>query len=633
MNNFSGQTLGHYHLIEKLGEGGMAVVYKAFDTHLECYVAVKVIRTDLLPPATLETALKRFEREAKAVAQLTHPNIVKVMEYGEQDGVPYLAMAYLSGGTLKDIVGRPIPYQEAAHLLAPIARALQYAHSRKIIHRDVKPSNILITESGEPMLTDFGIAKILDLQEGLTLTGTGVGLGTPEYMAPEQWTGSVSPSVDVYSLGVVFYELVTGRKPYTADTPAAVLIKTTNDPLPKPSIFLPGLPEKVEQVIYKAMAKKTGDRFESMRDLEIALEQLRVGSLFDAKPGTTHSPSDTSITMDTRSTKGESHADPHRQPRRIDRTNPIEKKRPHTKKAWLVTGLGSFLILGVFIVLSFMNHWFTTAIQPTTTPTVLQVPNVLVPSAETPKVTSTTYVSPDSNIISPIDGMELVFVPAGDFLMGSTEEIGYANEHPQHTVYLDGYWIDKTEVTNGMYAKCVEDSICTAPSSKTSLTHESYFGNPTFNLYPVINVSWDQASNYCQWAGRALPTEAQWEKAARGVEGRIYPWGNTILNQSMANYWTRDTVQVANYPEGASPYGVLDMAGNVWEWVADWYGENYYTESPRENPTGPITGDYHVVKGGSFYHNETYIRSALRSLYLSTTSQPYIGFRCAQPVN
>ncbi|MEW5941247.1 MAG: serine/threonine-protein kinase, partial [Chloroflexota bacterium] len=187
MPTLTGQSLGRYHILEQLGEGGMATVYKAYDTRLEADVAVKVIRTENLAPTLVEAALKRFEREAKALARLTHPNIVKVTDYGEHEGKPFLVMEYLPGGTLKARLGQPIPWQEAARILLPIARALDFAHRQNMIHRDVKPSNILVTSDGEPMLTDFGVAKILDLQGALTLTGTGMGIGTPEYMAPEQW--------------------------------------------------------------------------------------------------------------------------------------------------------------------------------------------------------------------------------------------------------------------------------------------------------------------------------------------------------------------------------------------------------------------------------------------------------------
>ena len=225
MSNIIGQSLGRYHILEQLGEGGMATVYKAYDTRLETDVAVKVIRTENILPSTLDRSLKRFEREAKALARLTHPNIVKVTDYGEYEDKPYLVMPYLPGGTLKQKLGKPIPWQEAARLLLPIARALDFAHRQNMIHRDVKPSNILITADGEPMLTDFGIAKILDLEETADLTGTGMGIGTPEYMAPEQWTGKTSNQSDQYALGVVLYEMLTGCKLYSADTPAAILLK------------------------------------------------------------------------------------------------------------------------------------------------------------------------------------------------------------------------------------------------------------------------------------------------------------------------------------------------------------------------------------------------------------------------
>jgi eukaryotic-like serine/threonine-protein kinase len=160
MKDLTGQSIGRYHIIEKLGEGGMAIVYKAYDTHLECEVAVKVIRTDQLAPSVLERALKRFEREAKAVAKLNHPNIVKVSDYGEFDGSPYLVMTYLSGGTLKSALKERgiLSWQEAIQVLIPIAEALGFAHAHGVIHRDVKPANILLSESHQPMLTDFGVA-------------------------------------------------------------------------------------------------------------------------------------------------------------------------------------------------------------------------------------------------------------------------------------------------------------------------------------------------------------------------------------------------------------------------------------------------------------------------------------------
>jgi len=274
-SNLLNQSLGRYHILEQLGEGGMAVVYKAYDTRLETDVAVKVIRTENLAPSVLERALKRFEREAKALARLRHPNIVKVTDYGEHEGAPYLVMEYLPGGTLKQrLQGKPMAWKEAVQLLLPIAEALDYAHSRNMIHRDVKPSNILLTERGQPVLTDFGVAKILDLEETQDLTSTGMGVGTPEYMAPEQWVGQPSPLSDEYALGVVLYEMVTGRKPYTADTPAAILLKQAHEPLPRPAEFAPEVPEGVEKILLKALAKDQENRYKDMASFGAALQAV-----------------------------------------------------------------------------------------------------------------------------------------------------------------------------------------------------------------------------------------------------------------------------------------------------------------------------------------------------------------------
>ena len=197
--------------------------------------------------------------------------ILKVLDYGEQEGVPYLVMPFVQGGTLKEKMGRPMPYGEAAALLAPIAQALDYAHRRKIIHRDVNPANILITESNTPLLSDFGIAKILESGESTQLTGTGVGIGTPDYMAPEQWMGKADACTDIYSLGVVFFQMITGRLPFIAETPAAVLIKHMQDPLPRASSLVPNLPDQVEQVLFKALAKEPQNRFQDMRAFADAL--------------------------------------------------------------------------------------------------------------------------------------------------------------------------------------------------------------------------------------------------------------------------------------------------------------------------------------------------------------------------
>jgi len=279
MTDLIGKSLGRYHILEQLGQGGMAIVYKAYDTRLDTDVAVKFIRTDNIPPNILEQTLKRFEREAKSLARLTHPNIVKVTDYGEFEDKPYLVMPLLTGGTLKDRVKKSsVSWQEAVRLVITIGEALEYAHKHNLIHRDVKPANVLITENGQPMLTDFGVAKLFDTDTAADLTGTGMGVGTPEYMAPEQWQGEVSVQTDVYSLGIVLYELVTGKRPFSAETPAALLIKLFNDPLPRPTQSNPNLPEAIEKVLIKALARDLNERYKTMSEFLAALENLNVQS-------------------------------------------------------------------------------------------------------------------------------------------------------------------------------------------------------------------------------------------------------------------------------------------------------------------------------------------------------------------
>ena len=267
-----GEMISRYEIVGELGRGGMATVYKARDTTLGRLVAIKLI---LPGQQQTERFLKRFVREAKVLAQLSHPNILKVLDYGEYQGSPYLVTEFMPGGSLLDRMGRSMPAGEATALLLPVASALDHAHRQKIVHRDVKPQNILINESGQPMLADFGIAKLIDSDESQSLTGTGALVGSPSYMAPEQVNGrAVTARTDVYALGVIFFELVTGRKPFTASTPVEVSLKHLNEPIPKPRQIIRDLPHQAEQIIYKSMAKNPDDRYTDMMAFSNALEKI-----------------------------------------------------------------------------------------------------------------------------------------------------------------------------------------------------------------------------------------------------------------------------------------------------------------------------------------------------------------------
>jgi formylglycine-generating enzyme required for sulfatase activity len=215
-----------------------------------------------------------------------------------------------------------------------------------------------------------------------------------------------------------------------------------------------------------------------------------------------------------------------------------------------------------------------------------------------------------------------VFVPPGEFSMGNGNKVS-----------LDAFWIDKTEVTNAMYAECVQAGQCNAPRSTSSRTRNSYYGNSTFDDYPVIFVSWVDANAYCAWAGGRLPSEAEWEKAARGTDGRQFPWGNEDPWSlgDLLNFAGQDTTQVGTFPDGVSPYGALDMAGNVAEWVADWYSLDDYNHPPASNPLGPDAGQYRVWRGGSWGNNTTeWIRTYSRTGNPPTDSSSGLGFRCVR---
>lgn len=271
--NVFGEQVGRYTLLEKLGEGGMASVYNAYDAHRGNNVAIKII---LPSRRDSQVFLERFAIESKSLAQLSHTNIVKVLDYGEVNGNPYLVMEYVPGGTLKDFMNGPVPYALAAKILLPVARALEYVHSLGIIHRDVKPANILIDEDDQPKLSDFGVIQLLASKEKEEEQSvTGVGIGTPDYMSPEQGLGkTVDSRADTYALGVIFYELITGQKPFMAETPMAIAIKHATEPFPKPSKLVKSLPGIVEDVLMKAVAKDPENRYANIGEFADALEIL-----------------------------------------------------------------------------------------------------------------------------------------------------------------------------------------------------------------------------------------------------------------------------------------------------------------------------------------------------------------------
>lgn len=600
MESLIGKTLGTYEIVSEIGRGGMAIVYKAYQRSLERFVALKV----LPPQFTFDFEfLRRFQVEAKAAAKLKHPNIVTIYDVGEQNGWHYIVMEFLDGVSLAHVIRREgaLAPTRVAHIVAQIASALDYAHALGFVHRDIKPGNIIIGVNDHATLTDFGIVKAA---EGTRVTKSGMMIGTPEYIAPEQIRGqAVDARADVYALGVVCYEMLTGRVPFQGDT-ARVLYAQVHEMPSLLHIVNPRVSLAVEQAVNTALAKDPAQRFGRAGEFASALTSAVSGVVVIPSPA------------------------PEPPTRYVSRPRP---RQATLTPLWLVGMVGIVLIVCVLVFALAMP-------QQKGTPTLL-------PSRFT-----------DAR------GVPMVLVPEGEFTMGSDPDVAFAeckklhissdckrewfeDEYPPHTVSLSAFYIDQFEVTNARYTECVKAGKCTPPNNTSSYRRSSYYDNPQFDNYPVIYVNWEQAKAYCEWREARLPTEAEWEKAARGIDGRLYPWGNTFdgrhlnfCDRNCPSNWANkeyddghsDTAPVGSYANGTSPYGALDMAGNVWEWVADWYDAKYYATSPRNNPTGPSSGQYRVVRGGAWISTGRDVRVGDRGKFSPTDTYYHLGFRCAR---
>ncbi len=464
-------------------------------------------------------------------------------------------------------------------------------------------------------LVDFGLVK-----QGTGATGSSRRGLTPAYAPIEQWgnlagqhTGAFS---DVYALGATLYHLLTAQEPIAATD----RLSAPNDPVPPVNVVNSNVSAKISNAVMTALSVLPQNRFATAEAFKQALlgniplaptqmathkPQFSIGVIAGVLGGiialcviggsiafmlgtqvvrSTATPSITAIALAVSVT-------------------PI---MPTIPKATPMTPTATPVVI-------------TVTPQPTRAPTVTLTPN--------PAVTPTTVLGTRAGEERMIGGAPMVFVPAGDFTMGNRD-----SNAPEHVVYLDDFWIDKLDTTNALYKKCVDAGKCAPPSNKSSAKRSEYYGNSQFDNFPVIYVSWDDASKFCAWAGKRLPTEAEWEKAARGTDKRTYPWGNTFDANKLnsAEGGRGDTTVVGFFISGASPYGALDLAGNVWEWVADWYDSAYYTNSPRNNPVGPAAGDYRVLRGGSWSTDEDLTRAAYRGDYGPGFRFSYVGFRCSQ---
>ena len=350
-----GKTLGGYEILEQIGRGGMASVYKARDPRMDRYVALKI-----LPPYYSEDPVfqERFKREAKAIAALEHPHILPVHAYGEEDNVAYLVIRFMPSGTLADLLEQgPLPLHEVSRLLTQVASALDYAHRRGILHRDVKPSNVLLDADGNAYLADFGIARLVEAASDLT--GSGI-VGTPQYMSPEHVEGgnaNVSPASDQYALGVMLYQMVTGRLPFESETPMRVLMMHMNDPLPSAHTLRPDLPEAAEEAIDKALAKNPDARFATCAALASTFAS---GLDKAARAGTMHRPIETAPpTYHARQTDLDAET--------VAVTPSSQAAKKRGTPIWLLAGLGGLMVIAVIGAVIFGPRLIGAAPAPTPT--------------------------------------------------------------------------------------------------------------------------------------------------------------------------------------------------------------------------------------------------------------------------
>jgi eukaryotic-like serine/threonine-protein kinase len=599
---------GKYIVRGFLGRGGFGFVYLANDTLLHEPVALKELIPALVGD---EEILKRFLAEARATMRLTHERIVWSHDVFAERGNYYIVMEYMAGGSLEARLERDgaLPVGEAVRVAAEVCEGLAHAHAEGVVHCDLKPANVLFDGRGRAKVADFGIAHVpTEMHSRSWNTRPGFVGGTLPYMSPEQADGvRDDPRVDVYAVGAVLYRMLSAR-PYLAfearETPGAqarnVQRILTDAPLP-PSTYNRAVPPWLDAVVLGALAKRRDQRYSSAAALREALLRRSVPRVGASRVG---QPAAKTALVSPRY-----------------KPSPALSRAPQRAlPAWFWPVLGGALVLFALVVgvtawISGRRNDGPAAAPPATSP------------ARAPAPALKPALGVGSTTVSEKDGTILVYVPAGEFLMGSTDaDTGAAgDEKPQHTVTLDAFWIDRTEVTADQYRACVAAGKCGQPRCAGAGKGD----------HPVACVSWQDAASYCAWAGRRLPTEAEWEKAARGADGRKYPWGNASPDCARVNYRGKEggcvggTAAVGSYPAGASPYGALDMVGNVWEWVNDWYQPGYYGSSPGGNPQGPPAGASRVLRGGAWYYGGPYLRAAGRHYHVPTYQHYGIGFRCA----
>jgi eukaryotic-like serine/threonine-protein kinase len=586
--------VGKYELQEFLG-GGMSHVYRARDTVIGRTVAVKILTEAGCQDAE---AKARFLAEARMAGNISHDNIISIYDFGEDEKQhPFMVMEFLRGEDLRHAIkgGRTGDIRSKLRIALQVARALEYIHSQKIVHRDIKPENIHVNGAGVVKLMDFGIAKT----EGLAMTRAGFVLGTPYYMAPEQVTGqNITEQVDVYAFGVLLFELLTGAKPIAGDTVERIFYSILNEPLKLEPLYQAGVPQAVCDMVAKCSAKNPADRPQGFAPVCAALEQMiatpdaatvmmpeRRDPVPQAPPWPpAQGPPAPGLPMPPQ-------ALPTPQALPMPQALPVPQALvPQPSRGWLIPAMvAAILVVGVGLYFALRPHAAEHAAG-------------VVPAAPAPSPAKTISTSTG----------DMILIPAGDFEFGETKQ----------QVPLPAFYIDKTEVSNAAYAEFCKASGRLLPKGFPEDKPD----------YPVANVTILDAHAFAKWAGKRLPTAKEWEKAARGEDGRAFPWGNQN-DPARANLGTGKPQPVSSHPEGSSPYGALQMVGNVWELIEQLSppSEQALENFRIELKPAPLADEpWYQVRGESFKEP-----LAQNVIWDSTTvparwKAPNIGFRCAK---
>lgn len=682
-------VIGHTWVVEGLlGRGGMGAVFAAhYAGDPQRKAAVKV----LVPVpgeqmAERRARIGRFHREALALRRLVHDNIVQLYDFArERDGSLYLAMERLEGPTLSTLLrqhGR-LPPPAAVGLILPVLSAVGAAHKVGVIHRDLKPDNIVLATVGQGLqrrqiikVVDFGVARLA----GDTFTRTGQALGTPVYMAPEQANGAdIDERVDIYGTAAVLYELLTGRPPFSVpDAPhanlAVLALVMTSEPR-APRELQPDVSPALSAVVLRALRRNREERYASAEEFAAALQEALARPEFipwvppPAEPSAEGGTGASLPSLGTDSLPGWTplvaqgpavQLPPRERPQPAPSaesprplvgesvplapaTQPRSAAAPLTAR--LMTGLYLALVGVIAIGLVVDRLGVRTPPSSGGSAQLGQVPSG-------PPTLSPGLRPAGSAPAAPSCPAGMVPIPAGCFRMGSDDPAADIDERPPRWVCLSrGYCLDRTEVDNASYQRCVRQGGCRPPGRGLPRLRWADFLRPE---QPVVMVSWQDAERYCRFVGKRLPTEAEWEYAARGPDSWLYPWGNEEPSCDSAIVgayalpctgqvpWCRAARQClgrnpshpappGSRPRDTSPFGVLDLAGNVSEWVADWYAEDYYATAPALDPAGPAQGRQRVYRGGSWGQMGAYVRASFRNRMDPTAPGDIgLGFRCAK---